>query len=330
MRRIILIALAVIAAALVAVALQVRNSDRVSDLQSHPLLDDPQLAELAAVEQIELAHAGQQVVLQRDGEAWTVASRDHFPLQRERLAALLLALREARVIEAKTSNADYHARLGLTEGESSDSALRVSVKAGDGGFGVLFGNKVGSDQLVRFTGQDQVWLVNRALSMSANPQDWLDLQVSQIPLEQVATAHWRYADGEELQLDKASEGDYNFKLADGEGAGHERELNSMVLALADLRAQNVALRSAKQLGEPVLGMQLSSWSGATLAASLYDVDGAYWLTIDQLGQSEESPLKVNSDARWAFQLGVAQHDRMVLRHADLKAAEQAAEQPAQN
>ncbi|MEL0166841.1 MAG: DUF4340 domain-containing protein [Pseudomonadaceae bacterium] len=326
MRKIILIAMAVVAAALVAVALQVRNSDRVTDLQSHPLLDDAQLAQLAAVEQIELAHGSQQVLLQRDGDAWGVASRDQFPLQRERLAALLLALREARVIEAKTTNAEYHERLGLTEGEASESALRVSVKAADGSFGVLFGNKVGSDQLVRFADQDQVWLVNRALSMSTNPQDWLDLQVSQIPLEQVATAHWRYADGEELQLDKASEGDYNFKLADGEGAGHERELNSMVLALADLRAQNVSLRSALELGEPVLSMQLSSWSGATLAASLYQIGGAYWLTIDELGQSEENPLKVNSDARWAFQLGVAQHDRMVLRHADLKPAEQ----PAQN
>ncbi|HBT56365.1 DUF4340 domain-containing protein [Halopseudomonas aestusnigri] len=330
MRKIILIALALIAAALVAVALQVRNSDRVTDLQSQPLLDEAKLSQLAAVEQIELARAGQQVVLQRDGEAWTVANRDQFPLQRERLAALLLALREARVIEAKTSNPDYHARLGLTEGEGNDSALGVSVKAAEGGFGLLFGNKVGSDQLVRFANEDQVWLVNRALSMSANPQDWLDLQVSQIPLEQVATAHWRYADGEELRLDKASEGDYNFKLADGEGAGQERKLNSMVLALADLRAQNVSPRTALELGEPVLVMQLGSWSGATLDASLYEVGGAYWLTIDQLDQSEENPLTVNADARWAFQLGVAQHDRMVLRHADLKTADDAAGQPEQN
>ena len=246
------------------------------------------------------------------------------------MAALVLALREARVIEAKTSNAEYHQRLGLTEGEGNDSALRVSIKAADGGFGVLFGNKVGSDQLVRFTDQDQVWLVNRALSMSSNPQDWLDLQVSQIPLEQIATAHWRYSDGEELQLDKASEGDYNFKLTDGEANGHERELNSMVLALADLRAQNISLRTALQLGEPVLTMQLSSWSGATLEASLYELGGAYWLTIDGLGQSDENPLTVNADPRWAFQLGVAQHDRMVLRHADLKPAEDTAAQPAQN
>ena len=72
MRKIILIALALIAAALVAVALQVRNSDRVTDLQSQPLLDEAKLSQLAAVEQIELARAGQQVVLQRDGEAWTV------------------------------------------------------------------------------------------------------------------------------------------------------------------------------------------------------------------------------------------------------------------
>ena len=50
MRKLILIALAVIAAVLLAVAVQVRNSDRVTDLQSQPLLDETRLTQLAAVE----------------------------------------------------------------------------------------------------------------------------------------------------------------------------------------------------------------------------------------------------------------------------------------
>ncbi|MGI3131496.1 DUF4340 domain-containing protein [Halopseudomonas pachastrellae] len=322
MRKIILIALALVAVALVAVALQVRNSDRVADLESRPLLDQAQQAALADAQQLTLARGELQVVLQREGNDWTVANRDQYPLQRARLAALLLALREARVLEAKTSNPDYHARLGL----ATDAALQVSVGTGESTFGVLFGNPVGSDQLVRMAGDDQVWLINRALNMSVNAQDWLDLQVSQIPLEQVSQARWQYADGETLQLDKASEGDYNFKLAEGDAGGHERELNSMVLALADLRAQNVALRSTLALEEPTLQMQLASWSGVELTASLYELEGAYWLTIDQLKQSEEQPLTVYDDPRWAFQLGVAQHDRMTLRQADLQAP---AEAPAQ-
>ena len=104
MRKIILIALLLVAIALVAVALQVRDSDRVADLESRPLLDEAQQAVLADVEQLTLARGEQQVVLQREGSDWTVANRDQYPLQRERLAELLLALREARVLEAKTSN----------------------------------------------------------------------------------------------------------------------------------------------------------------------------------------------------------------------------------
>ena len=94
----------------------------------------------------------------------------------------------------------------------------------------------------------------------------------------------------------------------------------------DLRAQNVALRSTLTLPQASLQMQLDTWSGAQLKASMYEVDGAYWLTIDALTQSEEQPLKVYDDARWAFQLGVAQHDRMALRQADLQAAEAPAQQ----
>jgi hypothetical protein len=318
MRKLVLIALALLAVVLVAITLQVRNADRVVDLESRPLLGDEQLGLLDKVDHIELARSGQQVRLQRKDGRWSVASRNDFPIQRERLAALLLMLRNAKIIEDKTDNPAYHARLGLTESSDGEGALRISFEGEQGGFGLLFGNKIGNGQLARFVGIDQVSLINRPLAASVNSHDWLDLQVTQIPLEQIAQAHWRYADGEQVLLDKAKEGDYNFQLAGGGGEGFEREINAMVLALADLRAQEVSPRSDLQLVDPVLSMQLSTWAGARVQASLYELNGAYWLTIDDLKQSEDKPVIVHDDARWAFQLGVAQHDRMALRHADLK------------
>src|SRR5690606_22091113 len=81
-------------------------------------------------------------------------------------------------------------------------------------------------------------------SLSANPQDWLSLQVVDMPLTLVSRARWQHADGETLELSKAAEGEYNLQLegADVEQGGNERQINSMVLALVNLRAQNVALR----------------------------------------------------------------------------------------
>ncbi|MEH6565157.1 MAG: DUF4340 domain-containing protein [Halopseudomonas sp.] len=329
MRKILMLVVALIAVALLVVALQARKEDRVTDLQSHKLLSDQQLDTLAATQTIILQRGEQQVHLVREDGQWLVAQSQNFPVMQPRLAALLLALRGAEVQEQKTSNRQYHQRLGLSP-DSEPPVLQVTLDAGDRSVGLLYGNEVGNGQLLRFADSDQVLLINRPLNISVNSRDWLDLQVSQIPLEQIASAHWQHADGETLALDKAEQGAYNFRLSGEESAqGQERKLNSMVLALASLRAQDVSLRSELTLPQPSLTMQLETWSGAQLSASLYQLDSQYWLTIDKLQQSEEQPLAVRADTRWAYQLSVAQHDQLALRAADLQPQEQDAAMPEQ-
>tara|TARA_R110002124_G_scaffold63329_4_gene172794 strand:+ start:37337 stop:38317 length:981 start_codon:yes stop_codon:yes gene_type:complete len=321
MRKIVLLVVALLAVVLVAAALQSRKDDREVDLQSHKLLSEQQLQILADTQAITLQRGEQEVKLVRQDDQWLVANSDNFPVLQPRLAALLLNLRGAEVQEEKTDNPDYHQRLGLSA-DSELPVLQVTLDAGDTTLGLLYGNAVGKGQLLRFADANQVLLINRPLTVSVNSHDWLDLQVSNVPLEQIAKARWEHADGETLVLDKAEQGDYNFRLAgEASAEGQERKLNSMVLALANLQAQNVSLRSKLALGQPGLSMQLDTWSGAQLAASLYQLDNQYWLTVDVVKQSDEQPLDVRIDPRWAYQLSVAQHDQLALRAADLQPAE---------
>lgn len=320
MRKIVLLVVALLAVVLVAAALQSRKDDREVDLQSHKLLSEQQLQILADTQAITLQRGEQEVKLVRQDDQWLVANSDNFPVLQPRLAALLLNLRGAEVQEEKTDNPDYHQRLGLSA-DSELPVLQVTLDAGDTTLGLLYGNAVGKGQLLRFADANQVLLINRPLTVSVNSHDWLDLQVSNVPLEQIAKARWEHADGETLVLDKAEQGDYNFRLAgEASAEGQERKLNSMVLALANLQAQNVSLRSKLALGQPGLSMQLDTWSGAQLAASLYQLDNQYWLTVDVVKQSDEQPLDVRVDPRWAYQLSVAQHDQLALRAADLQPA----------
>ncbi|WP_339649388.1 DUF4340 domain-containing protein [Halopseudomonas pelagia] len=312
--------LAVISILLIAVALQRQGSDRVDDLQSRQLLSEEQLALVNQLDSLVLAKADVEVEVVRDNGRWGVVSKDLFPAQPERVAALLHAVRGARVTEAQTDNPEYHARLGLDLNAPGDSTLQVTLNSAEGSVGIIFGNQVGGGQVARFAHEDQVWLINRPFSMTVNDVEWLDLQVTQIPMTQAASARWIHADGEMLELEKTGEGDYNFRLAGLKGAqqqGNERWINSMVLALIDLRAQDVKLRSELELDEPMLQMQVATWSGAELEASLYDVDGRYWLLVDRFEQSEESNLGVNADKRWAFQLGIGQVENLNKRQSDI-------------
>lgn len=307
---------------LAALALQMRGKDRVEELSSRDLLSPMQEKQLAQLERISLTRGEGQVELaQRDG-SWGVVSHAGFPVQRERLAALLHALRGARVVEEKTSNAGHHARLGLDIGPADSEALQVSLHTSELDFGVIYGNRVGNGQLVRFIDDDQVLLINRPLSISVSPHDWLALDVIRIPMPQVATVRWTHADGETLELDKREEGDYNLRLVgldESQQGGNERWINSMVLALVNLTAQNVVPRDELTLAEPMLRMQVTTWSGAELAASLHDIDGRYWLLIDgfKTPQTEDEQLQVYADPRWAYQIGIGQMENLNKRQADI-------------
>ncbi len=307
---------------LVALALQMRGKDRVTDLSSRDLLSPMQEKQLMRLERISLARGeGQVELVLQDGE-WGVASHAGFPAQRERLAALLHALRGARVVEEKTSNPAHHARLGLDVAAVDSQALQVGLHTPELDFGLIYGERVGNGQLVRFADDDQVLLINRPLSISVSPHDWLALDVIRIPMQQVATARWTHADGDTLELDKRSEGDYNLRLAgleDEQQGGNERWINSMVLALVNLTVQNVVQRDELTLAEPMLRMQVSTWSGAELAASLHEIDGRYWLLIDSYSAPEaaDDELQVQADPRWAYQIGIGQMENLDKRRADI-------------
>jgi hypothetical protein len=313
----VILVLALLAAVLVTIAVWQQGSDRIEDLSSRPLLDDGQLGIIGGAERIAVGRGANSVELVREGDVWGVASHAGYPAQRERIAALLHAVRGARIVEDQTANPAHHQRLGLDQSADSDNPpLSVSFAGGEQELGLLYGNEVGSGQLVRLVGNDQVWLVNRPLTMSVNSADWLALDVISIPMQQAATARWTHPDGDVLELEKSGEGEYNFRvvgLADEQQAGNERWINSMVLALINLRAQNVALRSDLALGEPELRMYVSTWEGAELEASLYDLDGRFWLLIDRFEQPQEGNLGVNADPRWAFQLGIGQVESLAKR-----------------
>lgn len=312
--------LAVISVLLVAFALQRQSDDRVDDLQSSQLLSEEQLAIVNQLDAVTLAKGGVEVEVVRDNGRWGVVSKDLFPAQPERVAALLHAVRGARVTAAQTDNPEHHARLGLDPATPGDTTLQVTLTSAEGSFGIIYGNQVGNGQLVRFADDNQVWLINRPFGMTVNDVEWLDLLVAQIPMTDAATARWTHSDGDVLELEKPSEGAYNFRVAGLEQAqqqGNERWINSMVLALIDLRAQDVRLRSELALDGPMLQMQVSTWGGAELEASLYEIDGRYWLVVDRFEQPEESNLGVNADARWAFQLGIGQVENLNKRQADI-------------
>ena len=57
----------------------------------------------------------ESVTLARKGADWTVAEMGNYPANAGKIRSLILALRDARVVEAKTANKERFHKLGLDE-----------------------------------------------------------------------------------------------------------------------------------------------------------------------------------------------------------------------
>ena len=128
------ISLVAIAAAAVVVAtvLSLRQlPEREGSLAGEPLL--PGLSEhLNDIQRIRFTGAGAEplLTLERSEAGWVARERDGWPADVTRVRGFLLALADARLLEAKTATPDRYATLGVEDVEQADAAgVRVDLKA---------------------------------------------------------------------------------------------------------------------------------------------------------------------------------------------------------
>lgn len=283
-------------------------------------------AHLGSLQALDVERPGQPAVrIERRGEAWVVPAKADYPAAPQALADLLRALREARTLEAKTANAQWHARLGLAEeGEESEQALRLKLQFdGHPELALRLGNpaRQGQGQLVRRAGDDQVWLIDRHLDVPEHELDWLDRRVADIPFVSVKRLELRHADGETLSLSKPDDAQYNFaveQLKAGQGLSFEGAANGMVLVFSSLRFADAA--PLAQIGfkaEPVVRLTLSGFAGQELEGELYRQGEQHWLVLTR--QQGFAPAEVSADSGWAYRLDEAQAGQLTKKLRDLLA-----------
>src|SRR5690606_7702151 len=125
----------------------------------------PQLqGRLDGVTALDVQVPGQpDVRLARKDGIWVLPAKADYPAAGQPVATLLRALAEARKVEAKTANPELHGRVGLADkGEAGEQGSRIKVERGsEAPLELLVGKPAqqGKGQLVRFYGDNQVWLV---------------------------------------------------------------------------------------------------------------------------------------------------------------------------
>lgn len=243
-----IIVLAAVAAGLLAAAfwMGARRQPDSPELSSGPLLPEFQ-AQVNEVEGLRLKGAGGATLweIRRANGNWTLATRGGYAADFGRVRELLLKLAAAKKVEPKTANPELYPRLGVQDVDAADAEGLLLEIDGTVDFGVVVGRATtkSDGNYVRLAGEAQSWQVDTALPIEREPAQWLDRELSQMPVSRVLRAEIEHGDGDRIELVRNAEAGSDFKLGNlprGREPGSAYLADSAAAFFSDLRLDDVA------------------------------------------------------------------------------------------
>ena len=251
------------------------------DTAGQPLLPGFQ-ADAQDIGSVSITGAGGErlVTLERSDTGWTVAEQDDYPAKSADVNSLLIAIAEAAIVEEKTANPGFHARLGVEAIETADAAGVQLVLTSTGGSNfatVILGDAYTATQrYARLVDSDQSVLIDRNPDIARDPADWVEPAIIDIAGERVQRVEIVHADGERVVLRKSLRSDTDF-LVDDIPEGRELQYTSIGnvtgSALQGLELDEVAAAAATELPNEVATVIYSTFDGLIITITIATDDG---------------------------------------------------------
>jgi hypothetical protein len=309
-------------------------------------------ARINDVDRVEILAGGNRTV------ATLVKAQDHWQLEQmhgyradwPRLRDMLAILAQAKVIEAKTDNPEYYARLGVEDIDAEDAAgVLVRLSIGNESTDVIIGNEPQgrSGQYARIAGQAGSVQLDREIGVPAETLDWLDTGIVDVDTNDVAEVEIIHPDAQRVLVTKVSGGQTDFELADmpeGRELKSSWAANSLgsVLSLLDLEAvypddgaawpdaarlrvltfsgMEIIAETMERDGEHLVRLQASQPLAAVAEAQPAEASGPATEDIEAQAQADVAKAVNEINARvsgWVYAIAKYKYDTMVKRPEDL-------------
>jgi hypothetical protein len=278
---------------------------------------------------IEITNKGKILSLVRQGDAWGVADRGGYQVQREKLREMLTGLTELSLVEPRTADPAQFARLGLDDPAKPDSTatlLRVLDGAGKPIAELITGHRrvrtqgnVPESIYIRRPGGQESWLAEGRLAVDADPAQWLDRDILNIDHTRIAAVAVTRGD---VKLEFLRDGD---RLILKTPAEHppldDFKLEEILRGLETLTFQEV--KEAKDIpGEKIGAGIFVTTDGLTIEATLFRATADIWarfaITGTDAGKDEAARLAARVTG-WAYQLGAWKEKALTPALEDLQA-----------
>ena len=250
----------------------------------------PGLADrIEAITAIEIsgASAARLARIERAGADWVVVEQGGYAAATGKVNGLLIALAEARIVEEKTADPNFHSRLGVEAVDAATATgLEVALTANDGtSFEVVLGDAYGDgERYARLAASAQSVLIDRNPDVARDPADWVRPEIIAIPSSRVQRVEVSHADGESLVIRKEARELTDFTV-DSVPEGRELQyagianVTGSVLQALELDAVS---RAPEAPGEVLATTEFRTFDGLVLtvtATAAEEADGQPWLSF---------------------------------------------------
>lgn len=296
--------LAVVTAATVGAAfvLDKKRDSATAEAVNETALFPDLSAKINDVAKLEVASQEGSFTVARDGGGpWGLVEKAGYPVDGAKVRKLLIALKDAQVIEAKTSRPELYSKLGVEGIEEVDSPS-VQVRAVDAGGTLLADlvvgnrgqNRSGNSYYVRRADDVASFLVKADLAIDKSDSTWLDKEIVDIARDEVQAVEIVHASGERVFTHKAEASATDFVL---EGIPEGKELRyagapgSLASGMARLTMDDV--RAAEDVELPQEATAITTfwtYDGFKVEASIYEIGEELLATFDAAYDEAGPPL----------------------------------------
>lgn len=246
----------------------------------------PDLGEdLDRISRVSVIGAGSEPVatlVRGDDGSWTVAEKDGYPADVDKVRQTLIGLAEVRIVEPKTANPDFYDRLGVEAVEDEAAGGVAVILAGaDTPVNVIVGNTEGTSQVyIRGADQAQSFLVDRNPDVGNETSDWLATEILAVSGTRMARVTVTHPDGEVVTVSKADSEQSNFDLDEippGRELQYASVANVMGNVLSNLNLQDVEPRTETE--EPVTVTEFVTFDGLAIIAESVEREDEPWVAF---------------------------------------------------
>lgn len=290
-------------------------------------------AKLAGVAKVAIESGGKTMVLRprpkAEGGGWGLEDRGLYPVQTDKLRAMLSGLTLIREVAPRTADASLYSRIGVEDaGAKGGSSTEVSLYDASGKqvAALIVGHRrvrtaggVPDEIYIRRPGQKQSFLAHGNLEVDANPQLWLVRGIVDIApgkIDAVSVAR----DGQTLEF-TAEKGTLHLTAPASTAPLDPYKLDDIKSALQALTLEDVAKATAEP-GKPVGTATFKTDDGLSVAVSTFRDGPHLWAQFHASGKGADA-INARVDG-WTYQLGAWMERELTPTLAELAPAKPAA------